>query len=122
MSYRNLKVYHKAYELALIVHRRTLEFPPMEQYELARQLRRSSKSIAANIAEGIGKRDSALETRRFLKIAMGSCDEVRVWLEFAKDLGYLNNEGEFDALSTAYDEVGRMLNGLIKHQCDQAGS
>jgi four helix bundle protein len=121
MSYRDLGVYRKAYDLALSVHRRTLEFPAMEQYELARQLRRSSKSIPANIAEGIGKRGSAVETQRFLKMAMGSCDETHVWLEFAKDLGYLD-EGEFRAFSATYDEVGRMLHGLINRQGDRTNS
>ena len=121
MSYSNLKVYQRSYDLALTVHKRSLDYPRMEQYELASQLRRSSKSIPVNIAEGIGKRDSAAETMRFLKMAMGSCDEVRLWLRFSKDLGYLNDQ-EYVELSEAYEEVGKMLNGLLKRQASRRDS
>ena len=55
MPYHRLDVYQKAYELALEVHRMSLEFPKLEQYGLAQQLRGSSKSIPVNIAEGMGK-------------------------------------------------------------------
>lgn len=58
MPFHNLEVYRKAYDLSLVVHRRTLSFPKFEQYELASQLRRSTKSIGSNIAEGMGKQSS----------------------------------------------------------------
>ena len=113
MPYHNLDVYKKAYRLALDVHKITLQFPRIEQHELASQLRRSSKSIPANIAEGMGKQSSKAEVRRFVQIAIGSCDESRVWLEFSKDLGYLNEEAqrEFDL---RFQEIGRMLRGVQK--------
>jgi four helix bundle protein len=95
------------------VHRISLEFPKLEQYGLAQQLRGSSKSIAVNIAEGMGKQESPAEVKRFVRIAIGSCDETRVWLEFARDLGYLNAL-QHKALEERYQEVGRMLQGLIK--------
>ena len=113
MPYRNLSVYQKAYQLALEVHRVTLSFPKMEQYELASQIRRSSKSIPANIAEGMGKQMSSADIIRFLKLAIGSCDETTVWLEFSKDLGYLDQR-YFDDLLSRFNEVGRMIQGLIK--------
>ena len=113
MPYHNLDVYQKAYKLALELHKLTLRFPKIEQYELAQQLRRSSKSIPGNIAEGMGKQESKADVRRFIRIALGSCDESRVWLEFAKDLGYLDRK-EQDSLDQRYQEVGRMLQGLIK--------
>ena len=113
MPYHNLDVFKKSYQLALDVHRTSLEFPKQEQYELAQQLRKSSKSVPGNIAEGMGKQESNADVRRYMRIAIGSCDESRVWLEFARDLGYISREKhqEFDR---RYREVGRMLSGVIK--------
>ena len=119
MPYHRLDVYQKAYQLALEVHRMSLEFPKLEQYGMAQQLRASSKSIAVNIAEGMGKQESPAEVKRFIRIAIGSCDETRVWLEFARDLGYLNSEQQA-AVEGRYQEVGRMLRGVIRHY-DGAG-
>ena len=112
MPYHRLSVYKKSYKLALELHKLTLKFPKIEQYELARQLRRSSKSIPANIAEGMGKQTSKADVKRFIEMAMGSCDESRVWLEFAKDLGYLSKKDQ-DHFNERYKEVGRMLRGVI---------
>ena len=113
MPYHRLDVYRKAYRLALEIHKVTLSFPKIEQYELAQQLRRSSKSIAANIAEGMGKQESAKEVSRYIRTAIGSCDESRVWLEFARDLGYItaSEQQEYDL---EYREIGRMLRGIQK--------
>ena len=80
---------------------------------MAQQLRGSSKSIPVNIAEGMGKQESPAEVKRFVRIAIGSCDETRVWLEFARDLGYLESAQQV-VLEERYQEVGRMLRGLIK--------
>ena len=113
MPYHRLEVYQKAYQLALEVHRMSLEFPKLEQYGLAQQLRGSSKSIPVNVAEGMGKQESPADVRRFIRMAIGSCDETRVWLEFARDLGYLKPEQQA-ALEVRYQEVGRMLRGVIK--------
>ena len=113
MPYHRLNVYRKAYQLALDVHKLTLHFPRIEQYALAQQLRASSKSIPANVAEGMGKQGSPKDVVRFVRMALGSCDETRVWLDFARDLGYVeeNVHRDFDE---HYREVGRMLTGLVK--------
>ena len=113
MPYHRLNVYRKSYELALEVHKLTLRFPRIEQYALAQQLRASSKSIPANIAEGMGKQSSPKEVVRFVRMALGSCDETRVWLDFARDLDYIE-ENTHDTLDEQYREVGRMLTGLVK--------
>jgi four helix bundle protein len=114
MPYERLDVYQKS---ALEIHRLTLGFPRIEQHELASQLRRSSKSIPGNIAEGMGKQDTPADVRRFIKIALGSCDEARVWLRFCKDLGYLGDT-QHQQLEVRYQEIGRMLQGLIKRYSD----
>jgi four helix bundle protein len=113
MPYHRLDVYQKAYQLALEIHKVSLGFPKLEQQELGGQLRRSSKLIAANIAEGMGKQESGPDVRRFIRMAIGSCDESRVWLEFAEDLGYLTSE-EQRVYDERYREVGRMLRGIQK--------
>ena len=60
----------------------------------------------------MGKQESKADVRRFIRIALGSCDESRVWLEFARDLGYLSKKDQY-FLEERYQEVGRMLRGLI---------
>ena len=113
MPYHRLDVFKKAYELALELHRESMKFPKTEQYELAQQLRKSSKSVPVNIAEGMGKQESKADVRRFIRISIGSCDESRVWLEFARDLGYMTKEKQLD-YDMRYREVGRMLQGIVK--------
>ena len=114
MLFEKLDVFRKAYDLSLVVHRRSLGFPVLEQTELASQLRRSSKSICANIGEGMGKQASSKDVIRFLRMAIGSCEETCIWLKYALDLGYLESR-EYQPLHDGYQEVGRMLSGLIKH-------
>ena len=113
MPFHKLDVYRKAYDVSLRIHKETTAFPSFEQHELASQLRRSSKSICANIAEGMGRQMSPKDVIRFLRTALGSCDETRIWLEYSRDLGYID-AGKFVDLHEAYCEVGRMVNGLVQ--------
>ena len=113
MLFKRLDVYRKSYQLALEIHKLSLKFPGIEQRELANQLRRSSKSIPANIAEGMGKQGSDKEVARYIRIALGSNDETRVWLEFSKDLEYIDSN-VYHEYEKQYDEVGRMLRGVLK--------
>jgi len=83
--YTDLLVYKQAYRLALEVSGLTRQFPRAEQYELGRQIRRSSRSIPANIAEGWAKRSSAAEFKRHLVIASGEAAETKFWLDLAAD-------------------------------------
>ena len=90
-GFEDLAVFKLAYRLSLEVHRVSLTFPSVEQYGLAEQIRRASKGICANLAEGFGKQAaSAREFRRFVAIAMGSADEMRVWARYCLDLGYID--------------------------------
>jgi four helix bundle protein len=91
LSFEDLEVFKRAYRLSLEVHLESLNFPKIEQRALGDQIRRASKSIPANIAEGFGKqRQSAAEFKRFLMVAMGSADEMRVWVRYCLDLGYID--------------------------------
>ena len=111
-SYQDLVVYQKAYGLALEVHKISLTLPKIEQYAMADQMRRSSKSICANVAEGFAKqRVSSPEFKRFVSMAIGSSDEMKVWLSFCFDLGYFD-ASRVDVLQAGYTDVARMLTGL----------
>ena len=108
----DMDVFQKAYRASLDVHRRSLTFPRHEQFELASQLRRSSKSICANLAEGRARQQgSTAEFRRYVVMALGSADETLLWCRFAKDLGYLDDSAAAE-MTRAFSEVARMLNGL----------
>lgn len=111
-SFSDLEVFQRAYAASLDVHRASLKFPKMEQYALADQMRRASKSICANVAEGFGRqRSSSAEFRRFLTMAIGSCDEMQVWVRYAFDLGYLTEETAA-TWKREYVELAKMLRGL----------
>ena len=112
-SYKDLLVYQRAYEQSLLIHKLSLDFPKNGQYGgIADQLRRASKSIALNIAEGYG-RNYVTEFKRFLKISLGSNNEVLVLLDYCKDLGYLipSDHANF---ADQYVQVGKMLHKLIQ--------
>jgi four helix bundle protein len=92
-SFDDLKVFQRAYRISLEVHRASLRFPTVEQHALADQVRRASKSICGNIAEGFGKqRRSSAEFKRYLLMAIGSADEMQVWLRYCSDLEYIDQE------------------------------
>jgi four helix bundle protein len=111
-SFEDLDVFKRAYRLALEVHKRSLKFPAIEQRVLGDQMRRVSKSICGNIAEGFGKqRNSKLEFRRFLRIAVGSADEMRVWARFCLDLGYID-EACWNHWRDEYKAIAQMLQAL----------
>ena len=108
----DLEVYRRAYRLSLEVHRASLELPRIEQFALADQLRRSSKSICANLVEGFAKQSrSAAEYRRYLTVAIGSSDETQLWLRYCVDLGYVE-EVVGRRWIADYVEISKMLQGL----------
>lgn len=111
-SFKDLDVYNKSFQIALEVHSKTLGFPKIEQYAIADQMRRASKSICANIAEGAGKRQSsAPEFKRFIALAMGSSNEMIVWVDFAYSLEYIDKQLH-EKWSDDYDHISRMLSKL----------
>ena len=93
-------------------YRITNAFPKSELYGLTSQIRRCTVSIAANIAEGCGKRGNG-EVQRFLNIAAGSASELEYHFLLARDLGYLS-ETEYRPLSASVIEVKRMLASLAR--------
>ena len=110
-DFKELKVWHKAYDLALRVYEASRSFPREEMYGLTSQLRRSAVSIGANIAEGCGRRSDG-ELVRFLQIARGSSSEVEHHLSLARDLKFLQAATHQD-IEKRLQEVQRMLTSLV---------
>jgi four helix bundle protein len=111
-SFEDLEVFQRAYRISLDVHKASLRFPNIEQRALADQIRRASKSVCGNVAEGFGKqRRSGAEFKRYLLMAIGSADEMQVWLRYCSDLGYVEKE-TCEGWRDEYRQIARMLQGL----------
>jgi four helix bundle protein len=112
-KYGDLLVYKQAYRLALSISKFTKALPREEQFELGRQLRRSARSVPANIVEGWTKRNSAAEFKRHLLIASGEAAETRFWIELAVDEGMVNRKLAEDLLAE-YSKLSFMIHNLWK--------
>ncbi|MDT8068376.1 MAG: four helix bundle protein [Terriglobia bacterium] len=109
-DYRNLEVWQRAHRATLNIYNATEKFPKSEMFGLTSQMRRAALSIACNIVEGLG-RHSDRELVRFLRISIGSADELEYQLLVAKDLRYIT-EVEHEKLQVEVKRVGRMLTSL----------
>jgi four helix bundle protein len=110
---QELQVYQRGYEWSLRVHRLSVGFPKLEQFGgVADQIRRASKSIPALLTEGFARqRGSRSEFRRYVMMAVGSSDEMQLWLRYAMDLGYMD-ASEYEQLREAYVVLSKMLQKL----------
>ena len=111
-GFRDLKVYQLSYQLAVAIFQVTKAFPKEEKYSLVDQIRRSSRSVAANISESWGRRKYPKSFVSKLIDSIGEADETTVWLDFSKDFKYINIE-KYDSLIQKYNEVCKMLNSMI---------
>ena len=111
-SFRDLRVWQAAMDLAETCYRLTQDFPREEMYGLTSQVRPAAVSIPANIAEGHG-RDGARELAQFLRIARGSLRELETHLLLARRLDFCA-ASDVDGVLDQADQVGRMLAGLYK--------
>jgi four helix bundle protein len=110
-GYRDLRVFQLSYQLAMDIFEVTKLFPKEEKYALTDQIRRSSRSIPANLAEAWKKRRYEKAFVSKLVDCAGEAGETEVWLNFSKDFGYLK-EDRYQELMNKYDEVNRMLYGM----------
>ena len=110
-SYRDLHVWQKAMAWTEAVYRLTSRFPSDERFGLISQIRRSSVSVAANIAEGAGRRSTG-EFLQFLGIARGSLAEAETLVLLSGRLGYCT-ERDVTGLLEQADEISRMSAALI---------
>jgi four helix bundle protein len=112
--HRDLKVYQLAYNVAMRIFEESKTFPQEERYSLTSQIRRSSRSVAANIAEGFRKRQYPNMFVSKLADSDAEATETQVWLDFARDCGYLSPERHGELIA-GYEEVGRMLHAMMDH-------
>lgn len=113
-GFRDLKVYQQSFRLAMDIFEESKTFPKDERYSLTDQIRRSSRSVAANIAEGFRKRQYPNMFASKMADSDSEAAETQVWLDFSLDCGYLN-KSRHEQLKSGYEEVGKMLGAMIEH-------
>lgn len=111
---KDLEVYRVSFQLALDIFELSKFFPNEEKYSLTDQIRRSSRSVSANITEGFGKRVYAAEFKRHLIYGLGSIEETKTWLEFANAHDYMKDK-DFERLFSKAEEVGAKLFRLYEN-------
>ena len=111
-SFRDLKIWKEGIELVKKIYLITKKFPKEEQYGLNSQMRRASVSIPSNVAEGFRRKHNK-EYTQFLNIALGSCAELETQLVIARELEYINDNQEKDAIELIY-YICRMIVNLKK--------
>jgi four helix bundle protein len=116
-SYRELRVYRGAFDAAMKVFELTKQFPVYERYSLVDQIRRSSRSVCANLAEAWRKRRYEAHFVAKLSDAESEAEETRVWLEFAVRCGYLGSK-DAAVLDTEYDQIIAQLVRMISKPSD----
>jgi four helix bundle protein len=113
-THRDLDVYCKAFDAAMQLFECSKTFPKHETYPLTDQLRRSSRSVCANLAEAWRKRRYAAAFVSKLSDAEAEAAETQVWIEFAVKCSYTDRD-RAAALYQAYDEILRILVSMINH-------
>ena len=111
-SFRDLDVYQKAKSVAKAIFEVTKSFPREEMYSLTDQVRRSSRSIGAQIAEAWSKRRYEKHFISKLTDADGEQQETQHWIDTAQDCGYLE-QVQVEKLEKTLSEIGSMLNSMI---------
>lgn len=113
-SFRDLQVYQRSFDLAMRIFRLSAEFPKAEQYSLTDQIRRSSRSVSANISEAWGKRRYPAVFVNNLSDSEAESLETQVWLDFAVACGYLDlNVAE--EIRAEYDSLVHSIVGMQNH-------
>ncbi len=108
-TYRDLEIFLLSKKLAVKVHKMTMkDLPKHEMYEEGNQIRRSSKSIVSNIAEGFGRRKYKKEFIQFLTYSLASCDETKVHIEMLYETGSLKKE-IYQELFQEYEKLGSKI-------------
>jgi four helix bundle protein len=111
-DFTELRVYRLAFDSAMRVFRCSAQWPKEERYSLTDQIRRSSRSTAGALAEAWAKRRYPAHFASKLTDALAECRETRVWLDFARECGYLGVD-EHQGLKSDYDRIGQMLNRMV---------
>ena len=113
-TFKDLIVYKKAFELAMQIFEITKMFPADEKYSLISQVRRSSRSVCSNIAEGYRKRQYPAHFVAKISDADMENTETLVWLDFSITCNYINNE-KYLELKNINTEIGKLLFDIISY-------
>ena len=113
-SYKDLIVFKKAYSLALDIFKKSRSFPREEKFSLTDQIRRSSRSVCANIGEAYRRKKYPAHFVSKLTDSNAENTETEIWIRFSNDFKYLN-EFEYKDFSQRCEEVGRKLGLMIDH-------
>lgn len=116
-SYRGLDVYRMAMDAAMEIYQLTNNFPPAEKYSLVDQIRRSSRSVCANLAEAWRRRRYKAAFVSKLNDVESETEETRVWLEFSLRCRYID-ESTFIALDKEYDNIMGKIVRMIMNPDD----
>ncbi len=109
-SHKELDTYKLSFSLAMQIFELTKTFPKEEKYSLTDQIRRSSRSVCANLAEAFRKRKYPKHFVSKLSDCEGEAAESQVWLDFALECGYLDKE-KYNHLYQQYENViGKLVN------------
>ena len=112
MKFQDLLAYKKGFTLAMNIYSLTKNFPKEEKYSLTDQIRRSSRSVCANIAESYRKRDYPRHFQSKLTDSDAENSETQVWLEFAYHCDYLTQDN-YNTYMKQSEEVGKLINHMI---------
>ncbi|MBG6187793.1 four helix bundle protein [Flavobacterium sp. CAN_S2] len=112
MKFQDLLAYQKSFSLAMKIFEITKSFPKEEMYSLTDQIRRSSRSVPANIAEAYRKRVYPKHFHSKLTDSDAENSETQVWLEFAMKCNYINENTHSELLNES-NEVGKLINYMI---------
>ncbi|RJP70816.1 MAG: four helix bundle protein [Ignavibacteriales bacterium] len=113
-SFKDLIVYKYAFELAMEIFEESKNFPKLEQYSLTDQIRRSSRSVCANIGECYRKRIYRAHFLSKVSDADMENSETQVWLEFALACGYIPKT-KYDLFLKQSEEIGRLLGDMMNN-------
>jgi len=113
-GFKDLKVYKLAYQLAMEIFELTKSFPKEERYSLVDQIRKSSRSVCANIAEAYRKRRYPKHFTSKITDSDAEASETTVWIDFSADCNYISSEMQI-SINDRYEEVGKMLGGMANN-------
>ena len=111
-SFLDLEVYKEAFQLSLEIEELLKSYPDLEKFLLVDQMRRASRSIPAQIAEGYARRQSLKDFQRYLRDCVGEANEMINHLLLSKHKGYIKKPGYADELIERYNKLGKKLTNL----------
>ena len=111
---KDLEVYNQSYQLAMDIFKISKSFPIEEKFSLTDQVRRSSRSVTVNISEGWGRRVYEQLFKKQLIDSLGSLEETKTWLNFARDCGYISDV-TFSSFNDNLDNLGSKIYKLYEN-------